>query len=155
MKTKLQKIVNTNEVNKNEGIMLIDWSVNKDSAKINKWIANGDGFAKIVFTDVNVNLQAKTFMAWQTKKSEIAFHIDLFNKTCKIEFCTLEKIGGGVATFNIAKMKKIGYMKYTAAEVTLDDVKEYFKEIGLDVDLEKDAMMQDNIEYCLVEKDTL
>lgn len=142
MKTKLQKIVNTNEVNKNEGIMLIDWSVNKDSVKINKFVVNGEGFCKVVFSDVNVNLQAKTFMAWQTKKSEIAFYIDLFNKTCKIEFCTLEKIGGGVATFNIAKMKKIGYMKYTPAEVTLDDVKEYFKEIGLDVNLEEDAIIK-------------
>ena len=116
MNTKLQNIINTSETNKQKGLILIDFNVNKEKVKINK---DGEGFCEVVFSDVNVKLFAEIVSARSVNKSHIAFFMDLTNGTCKIVFCVLKT--------------DYGFMKYEPAEVKVDDVKEYFKEIGLDI----------------------
>lgn len=123
MKTKLQNIINTNETNKQKGLILIDFDVNKENVKIDKFVTfDGENRCNVSFRGVKVNVIGETASFHSIDKSSICFYMDLTNGTCKIEFCVLKT--------------DLGFTKYIPAEVKVADVKEYFKEIGLDVNLD-------------------
>lgn len=123
MKTKLQNIINTNETNKKKGLILIDFDVNKENVEIDKFVTfDGKKRCNVSFIGVKVNLIGETVSSHSISKSSICFLMDLTDGTCTIEFCVLKT--------------DLGFMKYIPAEVKVDDVKEYFKEIGLDVNLD-------------------